>query len=85
MRDCSSFLIGRQQFVKNSNKSSNNVLNQFSSLYLAVTVGMPQDSILGPILFLISISDIFDLINYSFLVYVDNTLAVVTGNNPING
>ena len=47
----------------------NNVLSPVSN----VTSGIPQGSILGPLLFLPSIDDIADLSDYNMLLYADDT------------
>ena len=60
-----SFITGRIQFV-----TVNNILSEFSK----IISGVPQGSVLGPLLFLIMISDIDDNVSYSILSsFADDT------------
>ena len=60
-----SYLIGRQQKV---------ILDESFSRIAHVTSGVPQGSVLGPILFLIYTSDIFDKVEYSNInAFADDT------------
>ena len=60
-----SFLTGRQQYVE---------IYGYSSGLLTLTTGVPQGSILGPLLFLIYMNDIPQATDYfDFILYADGT------------
>ena len=63
-----SFLIGRTQCV---------VLDGDSSTELPVSSGVPQGSVLGPILFLLYINDLPDNIQSNVRLFADDTAVVV--------
>lgn len=73
-----SYLSQRIQFVKVTYKV-NNVTQTFRSSTLPVTLGVPQGSILGPILFILFINDIVNFVNFSLHIYADDTSAIVLG------
>ena len=58
------FLIGRQQRV---------VVNSIPSKNEAVTSGVPQGSVLGPVLFLIFINDLPDTLDVAVQIFADDT------------
>ena len=68
-----SYLSGRKQYVSLNNKTSS---------ILDIIYGVPQGSILGPILFIIYINDIPNICNLSkFILYADDANILITGNN----
>jgi len=68
-----SYLIGREQYVTFSGTKSDTT---------KVKCGVPQGSILGPLLFLIYINDLYHIAHNSFpLLFADDTNLFFTGKN----
>ena len=61
---CNSYLSNRYQYVNYNNTSSDMKL---------ITCGVPQGSILGPLLFLLYINDIASLCNLFSILFADDT------------
>ena len=60
-----SYLLSRSQYVQ---------IDSWKSPLLPIKCGAPQGSVLGPLLFLIYINDIFSCSNYlSFILFADDT------------
>ena len=67
------YLFNRQQAVN---------FNKTMSHYEAVTCGVPQGSILGPLLFLISFNDVEESLQYcNIIMYADDTVIFTSGKS----
>jgi hypothetical protein len=67
------YLYGREQRV---------VINGSNSNWLPVKAGAPQDSILGPLLFIIFTNDIVNEINAEIKLFADDTSLYLIVDNP---
>ena len=73
MKWCRSYLLGRRQKT---------VANGFTSDVLPTTCGVPQGSVLGPLLFLIYINDLQNVLqNCHVKLYADDTVIYQSGVN----
>ena len=73
-----SYLSNRKQFVNSNNLNSN---------FANIEVGVPQGSVLGPLLFLLHINDLQNITKLKLLNFADDTLLYTTidnDNNPGN-
>ena len=67
------YLAERQQIVKNNSTYSENQ---------SIKCGVPQDSVLGPLLFLLYVNDIHTCSNLLFLIlFADDTNLYISGKN----
>lgn len=69
------YLTGRQQRV---------VLNGAKSTWEEVKAGVPQGSVLGPLLFLVFVNDIFEHITLFMRLFADDTTQLFSSINLIN-
>ena len=68
-----SYLMNRQQCVELGNKISDPA---------NITCGVPQGSILGPLLFLIYVNDIVSAVQCKLLLYADDSALIVADKSP---
>ncbi len=69
-----SYLSSRKQRVVYSNSASN---------WSSINAGVPQGSILGPLLFLIYINDIVQEINSNIRLFADDTSLYIIVDDPL--
>ena len=64
-----SYLTGRKQFVQ---------VGEYKSESLTITKGVPQGSILGPLLFCLYINDIVDCVDEEVVLFADDAAFIIT-------
>lgn len=72
-----SYLTGRKQCVSLHDVDGREIRSQWEE----VTLGVPQGSVLGPLMFLLYVNDLPDMIGDLTVLYADDTTSVVAGNN----
>ena len=71
---CRSYLSDRKQYV---------MIDNCKSQHKVITCGIPQGSILGPLLFLIYMNDIYNISDsLHFIQFADDTSVFLSGNDP---
>ena len=68
-----SYLSDRQQIVS---------VNQVESKPMNISCGVPQGSILGPLLFLCYVNDMASSVNCKLLLYADDSALFISGKDP---
>ena len=66
-----------------SNRSQRVVINSKSSTWVKINAGVPQCSVLGPLLFLIFINDIVLDIKCNIRLFADDTTLYIVVDNPL--
>ena len=66
-----------------TNRKQRVVINGKESSWKTVNAGVPQGSILGPLLFLIFINDIVDEVNCPIKLFADDTSIYAIVDNPL--
>ena len=66
-----------------ANRKQRVVIPGVSSSWSSVEAGVPQGSILGPLLFLLYINDIVENINSSIRLFADDTTLYIIVDNPV--
>ena len=66
-----------------SNRRQRVVIKGQSSEWGTISTGVPQGSVLGPLLFLVFINDIVDIVHSEIKVFADDTSLYLTVDNPI--
>lgn len=79
----SSYITDRQQRVVISKLDEKREMIFYSSEYKNVKCGVPQGSILGPILFIIYINDIINITNHKCILFADDISIIVTSDKKI--
>lgn len=79
-----SYLVGRKQVVQINHislKMGREVT--LSSDFGEISHGVPQGSVLGPLLFLIYINDLPKAIDHPIVLFADDSTVVLTGDDPL--
>nr|CAI5842554.1 unnamed protein product [Callosobruchus analis] len=75
------FLSNRSQYVSIKQQTKNGYLNNTASELLPYDIGVPQGSILGPMLFIHFINDITDNLDFNLYLFADDATASICEKN----
>ena len=77
-----SLLLWFEDYLQN--RKQRVVLNGQSSSWGTINAGVPQGSVLGPLLFLIYINDIVNIVNSEIKLFADDTSLFLTIDDPVH-
>lgn len=80
------YLQDRRQCVKVTKLNDNNEVTNYQSDYKLNKAGVPQVSVLGPLLFILCINDLPDVTKHQCIMFADDVSIIInnTDNNLIN-
>jgi hypothetical protein len=79
-----SYLMLHFQYVEITSNDNKYSMNRYNSILKNVIFGIPQGSILGPLLFLLHINDLpYHISNGEVILFADDTNIIVIGKNII--
>jgi flagellin-specific chaperone FliS len=78
-----SYLTNRRQFIDiNQSDSTNVMVNRYRSSFMEIKQGMPQGSVLGPLLFLLYINDLpLNIYGGNLVMFADDTNVLIMDSN----
>lgn len=79
-----SYLSNRKQYVEIININSKHEEESYKSKPLFTKAGVPQGSILGPLLFIIYINDMPNVTKYECSLFADDIAVIIPDKNSIN-
>ncbi|XP_026728807.1 uncharacterized protein LOC113494593 [Trichoplusia ni] len=80
-----SYLSNRQQITRLAKLNKvTNTIEDFDSVPRTNSCGVPQGSILGPLLFLVYINDLPQSISHQCVLFADDTTIIIKSNQPQN-